>query len=73
MARFRLTRAVAVSPFRFNAGQTVADSQVNAQPGDQIWPTLTAQTMIAGMQPLDASATNEPAVNVITGLDSINA
>jgi hypothetical protein len=81
MARFKLTQAVAVSQYRFSADQIVADSQANAQPGDQIWNGLTAAKMIPGMQPLDGSATtmkaasiyaNEPTVTSITGVDSIN-
>jgi hypothetical protein len=82
MARFKLTQAVALPRNRYFAGQIVADSQANAQLGDQIWAGLTAQTMVGGMQPLDASATsmknasiyaNEPMVTSITGVDSINA
>jgi hypothetical protein len=76
MARFKLTQAVALPRNRYFAGQIVA------QPGDQIWVGLTSQTMVGGMQPLDASATTmknasiyagEPTVTSITGVDSINA
>jgi hypothetical protein len=80
MARFKLTQAVAVSPWRFRAGETVADSQANAQLGDRVWNGLTSATMAPGMAPLDASATsmkaasvyaNEPAATAISGADSI--
>ena len=80
MARFKLTQAVAVSPWRFHAGEIVADSQANAQLGDRVWNGLTSATMAPGMTPLDASATsmkaaspfaNEPAATAITGADSI--
>jgi len=82
MARFRLTQAVPLGQFRWTAGDTVADSQANAQPGDHVWVGLTSATMVEGMTPLDASATsmraasqwaNVPLRNVIYGVDSISA
>ena len=82
MARFRLTQAVVVGQFRWSAGDTVADSQANAQPGDHVWVGLNSATMVEGMTPLDSSATsmraasnyaNVPVRNVIYGVDSISA
>ena len=82
MARFRLTQAVPVGQFRWSAGDTVADSQANAQPGDHVWIGLNSATMAEGMTPLDASATsvraasawaNVPLRNVIYGVDSVSA
>jgi hypothetical protein len=81
VARFRLTRAVAVGAFRFHAGEIVVDGQAAVlAPTDRIWNGLTAASMISGMVPLDATANtmksasiyaNEPAVTVIQGVDSI--
>jgi hypothetical protein len=82
MARFRLTQALIVGQFRWSAGNTVADSQANAQPGDIVWTGLSSTTMIEGMTPLDSSATsmraasqwaNVPLRNVIYGVDSISS
>jgi hypothetical protein len=82
VARFQLTAAVVVGAYRWNAGDTVADSQANAQSGDHVWVGLNSATMIEGMTPLDASATsmraasqwaNVPLRNVIFGVDSVSA
>ena len=82
MARFQLTQAVIVGPFRWTAGDTVADSQANAQVGDHVWVGLNSATMVEGMTPLDASATSMraasrwagvPLRNAISGVDSISA
>jgi hypothetical protein len=45
MSRFILTHAVfgqppGYSPMRFGRGTAIADSAVNAQPGDVVWPAL---------------------------------
>ena len=80
MARFRLTQALIVGQFRWSAGNTVADSQANAQAGDIVWTGLNSATMVEGMTPLDGLATsmraasqwaNVPLRNVIFGVDSI--
>jgi hypothetical protein len=82
MARFRLTQAAIVGQFRWPAGDTVADSQANAQAGDNVWVGLNSATMCEGVTPLDAAATsmraasqwaNVPLRNVIFGVDSISA
>jgi hypothetical protein len=76
MARFRLTQSLIIGQFRWAAGNTVADSQANAQAGDIVWTGLSSTTMIEGMTPLDSSATsmraasqwaNVPLRNVIYG------
>jgi hypothetical protein len=81
MARFQLTSAIVVGAVRIRAGKTIADSQANAQPGDAVWTGLNAGTMIAGMVPLDASATTMKnaspyaslaAATAISGVDSID-
>jgi hypothetical protein len=61
MARFILLAAVAGAPPRetyckFVRGTTIADSDVNAQPGDVVWPSLCSPPTPVSMAPLDASA-----------------
>jgi len=82
MARFRLTRAFAYNggANRLAAGQTLADSQANAQAGDVVWTGLTSLTMGQGFVALDASATTMKSASVyssevisatILGVDSV--
>jgi hypothetical protein len=59
VARFRTTQsfyADAVGVGRVKAGRTISDSQANAQPGDVVWVGLNANSLPAGMMPLDGSA-----------------
>jgi hypothetical protein len=84
MARFRTTQSFycdAVGVGRVRAGRTVADSQSAAQPGDVVWNGLSAQSLPAGMVPLDGPASvmkaasmwaGEPAATVILGVHSVD-
>jgi hypothetical protein len=61
MARFVLVADVAGAPPGgqpqvFPRGTTIADSTINAKPGDVIWPQLMQQPSAINMAPLDASA-----------------
>ena len=83
MARFRVLSAVYVdgpAVGKVAAGRTVADSQSAALAGDVIWTGLNSNSLPAGFQPLDASATamrtasrwaNTPISATILGVDSI--
>ena len=83
MARFRALSAVYVDGSavgKVSAGRTVADSQANAQAGDVVWTGLNSQSLPAGWQPLDSSATamragsrwaDTPISATILGVDSI--
>jgi hypothetical protein len=83
MARFKLTAsfyADAIGVGRVSAGKTVADSQVNALPGDVVWTGLNSNSLPAGFVPLDASAdamksasrwANVPVSATILGVDSV--
>jgi hypothetical protein len=83
MARFRLTKAFQAGQYHLHAGQTLADSAANAQPGDAVWTGLNSSTMGSGFTPLDASANtmkagsskfaSESTLVSITGRDSIDA
>jgi hypothetical protein len=58
VARFILTHAVFGQPpggvaQRFGRGTTLADTAVNAQPGDVVWPALVQAPVQPPLLPLD--------------------
>src|SRR5262249_35094635 len=57
MARFRMTYAFHYGSVKVAAGKKLADNLANSQPGDAVWPGLTAATVPKGSIALDASAT----------------
>jgi len=79
MARFGSTVAFVVSGRKYKAGQTYADTQVNALAGDVVWLGMSSSTMSPGLIPLDGAATSMKAgsihvgkqVNLIDGANSI--
>jgi hypothetical protein len=81
MARFMLTRSFHFGSTHVRAGKTIADSQGNAQGSDIVWTGMTAATLPAGFEPLDASATtmknaskwaSRAADTWISGADSVD-
>jgi hypothetical protein len=84
MARFRTTQSFyvdAVGVGRVRGGRTVSDSQSAALPGDVVWSGLNANSLPAGMVPLDASASamlassrwaGVPVAATVLGCDSVD-
>jgi hypothetical protein len=71
MSRFVLTAAASAGPFRYRAGDKLADSTANALPGDKINAQLCA-TPFAGMVPLDAAAVSALAgVGITTSIGAV--
>jgi hypothetical protein len=67
MARYQLTKAIysdAQGVGRVRAGRWIADSAASAQPGDVVWPGVTAAQLPAGV----TTAIN----GVATGVDSVD-
>jgi hypothetical protein len=61
MARFILITSVPGAPpgyqyAKFARGTTIADTALNAQPGDIVWPALCAAPNAVNMAPVDAAA-----------------
>lgn len=61
MARYILVKDVAGQPPRdqyrlWPRGTPVVDADVNAQPGDVLWPALCAAPSPVNMAPMDAAA-----------------
>lgn len=56
MARFRLQQAFHYGSVKVKAGGVIVDSAANAQPGDTVFPTMSAATLPAGVVALDAPA-----------------
>jgi hypothetical protein len=83
VARFQLTHAtLGPGARRLRAGQTIADTQGNALPGDFVWTGLSSANMPLGCTPLDGAGTtmrnasrwaSVPVANACTGVDSIDA
>jgi len=81
MARFRLVQAFHFADRRVKAGGVIVDTQANAQPGDVVFPAMSAATLPAGVIALDGSATTMLAASrwagvgfgPPTGRDSIDA
>jgi hypothetical protein len=79
MARFGSTVAFVVGGRKYKAGQTYADSQVNAIGNDVVWVGMSSATMSPGLVPLDGAATtmkggsrfSGTAVPTIDGANSI--
>jgi len=58
MARFRMQQsAFHFGSMRVRAGETLADSSANSQPGDVVWTGLNVNTVPHGAVPIDASGT----------------
>jgi len=57
MARFQLRQAFHFGSVKVKAGGVIVDTAGNAQPGDTVFPTMSAATLPSGVIALDGAAT----------------